>query len=162
MKKEDKIYISYLDKNFNKKYFGCTKISLNPFDIINKPRYGFWASPVDAEFGWKDFCEQERMEYALGDIKFTFKLSENAKIFNVKDLDDIKRLPFISLDEFVNSNSVFVDYDKLREDGYDGVELFDPSIGHRFIDKYELSFNSWDCESIVIWNPDIIIPIKED
>lgn len=39
MKKEDKIYISYLDMKFDKKYFGCTKISLNPFDIINKPRY---------------------------------------------------------------------------------------------------------------------------
>ena len=49
---------------------------------------------------------------------------------------------------------------KLREDGYDGVELFDPIIGHRFIDKYELSFNAWDCESIVIWNPDIIIPVE--
>lgn len=60
------------------------------------------------------------MEDVLGGIKFTFKLSKDAKIFNVKDLDDIKRLPFISLVEITYSDSVFVDYDRLREDGYDG------------------------------------------
>ena len=160
---KDKVYVSYLHMEFDKKYFNCNDvISLNPFDPINKPRYGFWASPIDAEFGWKDFCEQNQMEDMMGGVKFTFKLSKDAKIFNIKDLDDIERLPYTSSTEIAFAESVFVDFDELKRRGYDGVELFDSGIGHYFANKKELCFNAWDCESIVIWNPDIIIPINEE
>lgn len=38
----------------------------------------------------------------------------------------------------------------MLEDGIVAVELMDGWIGHRFENFLEASFNTWDCESIVV------------
>lgn len=154
---KEKLYVSYLKTEFDKNLLICEKMTLNPRWPINKPLYGFWASPINAQYGWKQLCINEGIKLRLGDIKFIFKLRNNSKIFNIRDIKDVEeKVPFYEYRGFL-----LIDFDKMRSDGYDGIELLDPCIGHYFYSNKELCFNTWDCESIVIWNPDIIIPIKE-
>ena len=41
---------------------------------------------------------------------------------------------------------------------YDAIELENSFIGHMFYSRIEVDlFNSWDCESIVVLNPDKIL-----
>ena len=144
-------YISYLGEEFDTKYI-ATQLNLNFQSSINKPLYGLWASPVNAKYGWKEFCINNLI--GLDPVHFRFTLKYYAKIFYIDNLEDVEKLPFYG------NGDIFIDFDKLREDGYDGMELTNPRIGHYFISKKEECFNSWDCESIVIWNPDIIVPIE--
>ena len=60
------VYISYLSNNFDKSKIG-TADKLNNI-VTNKPLTGFWASPADAEYGWKQFCENTGMEEAVYDM----------------------------------------------------------------------------------------------
>jgi hypothetical protein len=155
-----KIYISYLKEDFDKNKMIIPK-DMNQW--ISKPAGGFWGSPEDAEYGWKDFCAD--WKDLSKTIPFRFTLIDNAKILVIEELDDINKLNYCKSNDW--DDKLYIDFNSIR-DKYDGIELKDPSIGHRFLfgNKYkdiqrkEECFNSWDCESIVIWNPDIIIPME--
>ena len=34
-------------------------------------------------------------------------------------------------------------------------------FGHTFISEEELAFNTWDCDSIMVFNREMIVPINE-
>ena len=163
-----KVYVSYLNIPFDKKLLKPSDKMNN--NIVNKPIGGFWASPEDAKYGWKEFYEDVFMEDRLKDkfknmIKFRFTLSDDARIITIDDIQDINdKLKF---NKFSCGNNLYIDFDSMRND-YDGIELTDPMLGHYFLNpkqypelsKKEECFYCWDCESIVIWNPDIIIPLE--
>lgn len=152
----NKEYVTYFNKGdiFNK-----DSITINlESNFNNKPKTGFWGSPVDAAFGWKEWCENE--EY--GDYDFEnpikWKLKEG-KIFQV-DWDDLET------DEFnrylIYTKDIFtpnLDFITMHNDEIIAVELLNASIGHSFLrlDRTELMFNSWDCESIVVLDKDCIV-----
>ena len=162
----NKIYVSYLDVPFDKKL-------LKPSDkmnncINNKPIGGFWASPVDAEYGWKEFCTDNLPKAIKDKLEFKFTLTNNARIIVIEDLQDINdKLKFDKFEYTDIINHAYIDFDAMRND-FDGIELRDPMLGHYFLNskqypelsKKEECFYCWDCESIVIWNPDIIVPIE--
>lgn len=50
-----------------------------------------------------------------------------------------------------------INFYKLLDDGFVAVELMNSCIGHCFINKVEIMFNGWDCESIVVLDPDKIV-----
>ena len=43
---------------------------------------------------------------------------------------------------------------RVKSEGYDALELF---ISDNYYTLHHGVFNTWDCDSIVIWNPEIII-----
>lgn len=161
---DDNIYISYIDEKFNKTHMKTNlNYSLNRTYSINKPLNAFWASREDAEFGWKDWCiDNDCTDWIKNKEIFRFKLSDNAKIFYIETVDDLENIPYYkdqNETDIILKESLYIDFDKMRQDGYDGIELLDPCIGHIFINPKEICFNSWDCQSITIWNPDIIVSI---
>lgn len=130
-----------------------------------KPDRGIWASRTDAPFGWKDWCTFENWSTHTLDTSFTFELNSDAKILEIHKESDI--VPYIIpadldfLEEYgepTHCGNLTNLYDCLNldllYDQFDGIELFlsDDFSMHRGI------FNTWDCDCIVVWNPDVIIP----
>lgn len=163
----DKVYIHYGSNKFDVKKF--VPMTANECDnsgnsFLNKPPHGtcIWASPVDTHFGWKEWCENE--EYAMDKLNtsFTFTLKPNARILLVKLCSDVDKyltnlpdLPYKSYSFRPEALLMFkyVDFVKMAKD-YDGMELcHDDNYG----DLHYGLFYSWDCDSIVIWNPYIIV-----
>ena len=138
-----------------------SKIVTNLDEVINKPKKALWGSPIDAEFGWRDWCEGEDWwpggEPDYFDKSFKWTLKEGSKILTinkVEDLDDIYRAGLMRPNKY---GFIALDFYRILDVGYSAVELTDGHIGHMFVNRLEDSFNSWDCESIVVLDPDAII-----
>ncbi len=127
-----------------------------------KPKSALWGSPVDAEFGWREWCEAENYipgkrhmsfdEYFK--TYFTWTLKDNSKIYTISNLHHIRKLADAGI---IHRSGKFldliVDYKMAYDMGYSAIELCDSTLGHRFFNPLELLFNSWDCESIVVLDP---------
>lgn len=146
-----KKYIHYNHKCFDPRLF--RKPSNRPG--LSKPSGGFWASPVDAEFGWKDWCDRNDFRECCKDCSFTFTLKDDAKVLTIRYAGDAKRLPIQSMD-YLGYCWVVPDFEKLMGDGWDAIELVLSSDWNLYFEMY-----GWDCDSIVILNPDVIVEVKE-
>ena len=127
--------------------------------IKSKPNKGVWASPVDSTRSWKDWCEAEDFRVCEESNSFTFTLSPDAKILEVHEESDI--MDYVIFNEVDYTSRRFsathvcdmLNLPKLYRD-FDGMELFlsEGSFG------FHLGlFSLWDCDSIVVWNPDVIV-----
>lgn len=139
------------------------KIVTNLEESINKPKKALWGSPVDAEFGWRDWCEGEQWiprngrdyedfeDYFTKSFKWTLK--EGSKILTINKVEDLNGIYRAGLMRPNQYRSVALDFYRILDAGYSAVELTDGCIGHMFVNSLESSFNSWDCESIVVLDP---------
>ena len=143
-------YIHYGHTKFDKSVFNKIK----NVDCSTKPKGGLWASDIEAEHGWKDWGEAEEFRDCKEENSFSFVLSDNAKVLYIDSIDDLKVLPKID-DKFgMNFSSwILLDFEKLAET-YDAVEV---SISSDFDLYYKLY--GWDCDSIVIMNPDVVVEL---
>lgn len=151
-----KAYIHYGSEKFDMDKFLEIKDRglLNPGrnTCINKPDYGFWASPIDTDFGWKEFCVNEDFRTDRLSESFTIELSDDAKVFTVTKLDDIPS-DYIFRKNRYGAEYYNLNFDRIMKD-YDAMELIH-SDGH-YSELHNDLFYSWDVDSIVIWNPQII------
>ena len=148
-------YVTYreIDEKFDKELIDIDLKS----KYMNKPNRGFWGSPVDAEFGWKEWCENEDYGCYDFDNPIYWRLKEG-KIFQV-DWDDLESEEFNQYVTRTSYRTPLLDFESMREDGIIAVQLMNACIGHSFTDfgDIELMFNSWDCESIVVLDKDYIL-----
>lgn len=157
----DTEYIHYGADEYDPKLTRQNGLGVNWTKIsIGKPN-GLWASPVKSESGWKNWCEDN--DYCTDRLTkyFKFKLKNGAKILEIREFSDI-------LDYFVKSKhgwlvwingdcyNAYLNSKKLIEN-FDGMELY-LSENWQLRDQY---FYTWDCDSICIWNPDVVETIKE-
>ena len=119
-----------------------------------KPKGGLWASRQDDPYGWKKWCEQEKFWLDTFSMCFRFTLKDNAHILELSNRDQLIGLPqLIHKDEiFPYWLSCRLDFEQLQKD-YDAIEITD-------IHKFSLALYGWDCNSILIMNPDIV-EVKE-
>lgn len=145
----DKLYIHYGSNQLIKEKVTEMKHEAGSNICINKPDFGLWGSPVDCEFGWKEWCESEDFHTDTLDRYFVFKVKDGAKIFTVRKNDDVSDYicPLRYTDVFKH-----IDFNKIMKE-YDGMELIH---GDNYMDLHFGHFYSWDVDSIVIWNPDVI------
>lgn len=138
-------------------HYGHKHFELNEFEPIRnielfpKPLGGFWASPVDAEYGWKDWNEAEQFRECAEENSFKFQLKQSAKVLYIKTVDDLSGLPKAQ-DGF--GDLVILDFEKLAEQ-YDAIEV---TIG--FDRDLYYALYGWDCDSILIMDPDVVIECK--
>ena len=144
-------YIHYGTKIFVPNRFKEIK---NDDDTKPNPDTGFWASRLDAEWGWAKWCKSIGYRYFDKNGYFIFTLSENAKVCHLYAFDDLLKLP---QNEQIKSDKswYFIDFEKSTKI-YDAIELhmtdgFDSDLSH--------ALYGWDCDCILILNKDIIIPI---
>ena len=134
-----------------------------PNPIVNernwtKPKGGLWASRKDDDFGWKDWCKNEDFRMSSFDSFFEFVLKDQARVLTLHDVDQLDNLPktnhpdrpYIKHDAY---SECCLDFEKLTKE-YDAVELIN-------VNQFYYALYGWDCNSILIMNPNIIEIVKE-
>lgn len=122
---------------------------------FTKPRGGLWASPVDSDFGWADWCEFE--DYNTKSLKksFTFELTDDANVLLIEDRADYMICPHVTVDETCWLRWPPIDFEELLRQGVDAVEV---RFGKDFVLPQIMRW--WDCDSIVVLNPDVIVEVE--
>lgn len=118
-----------------------------------KPKGGLWASRKNDENGWKNWCQQEEFRLDSFDYAFEFMLKEQSKILELTDPDQLDILPKTNTpDRPYNKEDRYsmccLDFEKLSKE-YDAIELKNSW-------KFHWPLYGWDCNCILIMNPDIV------
>ncbi len=126
-------------------------------------------------YGWKEWCEDSHFHTESLKKFFRFKLSDGANIVLLKDPTDLLslaktkpwkpkdnreimnlpkgKLPTLEqLQKLYEKNPCFLDYEKMRAEGIDAIELQNSYLFRDCLD-------TWDCDCIVVMNPDLIIEV---
>lgn len=126
----------------------------------NKPIFGLWASPVDSEWGWRNFCMRERFNIEKLRDKFLFKLSPGSRIYVIDSAEDLDAVSVSGLDDIGYKT---IDFRKLLDEGYDGLYVTEDAVGLYDDPQTRLrGLSLWDVESICVFNKDVIIPVDDD
>lgn len=150
----NKKYIHYGHSSFDRNLF----TPIRNREMLTKPSGGLWASAVDAKRGWKDWCTENDFSTDRLSESFEFTLSENARVLHIYDVEQLADLPETEQDL---SLWYCLDFEQLLNDGWDAVEVH-LSEDSSNIEKYILGntlycmLYGWDCDSILIMNPDIV------
>ena len=127
--------------------------------MFNKPTYGgLWASPADAEFGWREWCMRENFGVGSLNRSFRFELSPEARILELTP-ENVWELPVdsaanerIPVEVWHRAGRVVgIDFRKLAEN-YD-VLVCDMT---KYPELYWMLYG-WDCDSILVLNKDVIV-----
>lgn len=142
---EKTVYIHYGSKSFDKERFK------DPENIPyqNKPSGGFLASPIDAKYGWREWNEESGFTDCEEQNSFKFVLRKNATVYHIRNRRDYFRLPKL-VSPLVGREERCPDFEKIGEE-YDAIELHFSEYKNLYWTVY-----GWDCDSILILNPDII------
>lgn len=139
----------------NKKYIHYGSQAFNPerFDEIKnnmptKPTGGLWASPIDANFGWREWNAESHFMTCNKENSFVFTLSEKAKVERMYMLSDVDSLP--QRDLGYSTNMVAINFEACVNQGIDAIELCTLGNGLYW------ALYGWDCESIIVLNKDVI------
>ena len=113
---------------------------------------GLWASDINADYGWKEWTENQNfMTDRYNDNNyFKFRLKDNARVLYLKDEKDLKNLPKNNSEltrMMKMCGTEYLDFEKLKED-YDAIEIE--------IDKLYWTLYGWDCDSILVMNKEVI------
>lgn len=165
----EKEFIVYGKKKFNPKKFG--KIKNRKGWCKPKHKTGLWASPIDSEWGWRDFVTCEMMGSWRKSLQsyFKFKLSPRAKIYVIDTLQDLYLVPYKRKSELQPALSDYlIDYEMMAAMGYSGILLTVNGQNETRMPEYEglyyqgRSFNlyGWDVESLLVLDPGCIIPVS--
>jgi hypothetical protein len=122
---------------------------------------GLWASPVDADFGWKTWNDNEHFRECSESNCFTFTLTESANVYHIYSVADLKSLPEYA-NFIVPSRWYCIDFEKALEQGYDAIELHISEEERTDTEPFECLYfklYGWDCDSILIMNPDVVMEV---
>ena len=153
------IYIHYGAERFDRSRFRNVWNRIG----INKPGGGLWGSPIEAERGWYNWCIEEEFQTERLDKSFRFELAEGANVLYIDSDEAATKLKeeyparpeaIFSGNELLpaitaNYAKYQVDWVKVSEE-YDAVVYYENSLLMRW------EFYGWDCDSIVVLNPDVI------
>lgn len=118
-----------------------------------KPIGGLWASPVDAQHGWKQWCEDADFGKEALKKHFLFNYTGNTLI--IDKLEDLGKLPWYTPMEFFH----FILFQPLLLQGYDAIYLTEKGE-HETRLTFPRNLYGWDCESVLVMNPKCIEIIK--
>lgn len=151
-------------------HYGSPAFMLQAFHPIknkegfNKPGGGLWASAVDAQHSWKQWVECTKFYPERLTMSFEFELSPNARILelrpdNVWDLPVIPNTPMWRRRPEIRDHYSMVtniDFEALARD-YDVLECSLSDYPSLYWSLY-----GWDCDCILVMNPDVIVEVKND
>ena len=142
-------------------HYGCNAFDINKFTtpqnrkFFNKPFGGLWASRIDAEYGWKQWCEKEDFYECSENNSFLFTISDNANILYINCVNDVDKLPNQKIDLSLTCIKT-VDLKQLVANGIDAIEFNVSNDWNLYMALY-----GWDCDSTLILNPNVIKTIQK-
>lgn len=164
VKAYDRDYVHYGSKIFDPELFKTVRNNRFP---RNKPgEGGLWASPVDAEYGWRDFCTNEAFHEESLKQYFIFSLKEGSKIFELIDASDLAEIPRLkpetsAIGLYTPSllKNIYPDFEEMVRQGYDAI-VYEPKSGPGY-ESLHYGLYGWDCDCILVLNPECMIMKKE-
>lgn len=117
--------------------------------LASKPDGGLWASPVDTQYGWADWCWREDFRDTSAQHKTVFSI-ENATVLKWTCAEDVACSPMQDVPpEIINNFAGFTapDFEKISE-RYDAIEVK--------IDRLHHTLYGWDCDTLLVLNPEVI------
>lgn len=161
-----KILVKDLEKIYGIKNefitYGSNKFDKSKFDSIKnrnfvKPHGGLWSSPINSEWGWKDWCINNGFREEKLSNWFKFRLRKDSIILIIDNLNDLKEL--YEIEKVITSyGDIFPDFEKLSK-SFDGILLTD--IGESATRFTHPGLYGWDCESLLVFNPEVIEEVEE-
>lgn len=143
-------YISYGHKEFEISKF--KKVTNIP--EFTKPQGGFWGSRVNAEYGWKEWCDSANYRlYKLNEY-IIFELNKDTNVLVINNADILKDLPKNEENKIASKLFCTLDFEKLSKQ-YDAIEVLISEDKRLYKKLY-----GWDCDSIFVMNPYVIEVIK--
>ena len=139
----ENIYIHYGHKFFDDNLF--KEIENKGFV---KPLGGLWASAINAEYGWKDWCKENNFRDCIEQNSFKFKLKSETRILKIDSVEVLKKLPVIEMP--YNFSWITLDFEKIKKE-YDVIEVLISEDSRLYWDLY-----GWDCDSLLVLNKDCI------
>lgn len=141
------------DNKYNSEKFKSVKNIPN----ASKPEGGLWASEINDDYGWLDWCSKTKYNIH-SDINnsFKFKIKNNANIVYIeKPYDPLFKLPLLPS----KMPYYCIDFEECINRGIDAIytKLYSKDYPHgSFLVAY---IGEWDCNSILILNKNIIQPL---
>ncbi len=141
-------------------HYGSTSFNIEEYDEIknvdfSKPAGGFWASPANSEIGWKHFLDATGWAEYNEENSFSFQLQKECRLCVIDSFKDLENLPSLTAFEHPLLKQSFPDFEKIKE-SYDAI-LLTPRGFFETKHSFHLSLWGWDCESLLILNPNIIL-----
>ena len=135
--------------------YGCgRRFDRDKFDPVKnrgvKPEGGLWASPLDSECGWRDWCISEDFNLPFPQDRFTFSVI--GRVFTVDSVMDAVKLPWIH--ELGYGCLGIINFEMLIEIGFGAVWL--TARGQEATRFSSPSLYGWDCESVLVLDPDCV------
>jgi hypothetical protein len=84
------VFVSYGTDSFSEENFKTPTFD----DVINKPRGGFWGSPIDSKYGWGQWSDDNDFNIMSLDKHVLFKVKKSSIIYIIdtkEDLDNISK-----------------------------------------------------------------------
>lgn len=125
-----------------------------------KPHGGMWSSPVNSDNTWEDWCLGNGFRIEKLDKQFRFILAEGSKVLRIrsnKDLDELysrgyKRHELDQYPYLHDDSLYYLDFEKILANGYDGIQV-------TITNETYWSLYGWDCDTLLVLNPDCVIEI---
>ena len=97
---------------------------------------------------------------SLENNSFKFQLCDNSKVAIIHCMKDLDCLPTIGSNCSIFWNKV-IDFEECVRQGYDAIELcwYGSEYKDKKADDMYFGLYGWDCDSIVILNPSVVVPI---
>jgi hypothetical protein len=126
----------------------------NEESCLNKPKGGLWTSP---NHEWKEWCRGEMPHWITAEFELEINESNLLIVDNIETTLQLKLKPLSKLLTYYNCID-FEYYASL----YSGLWI-KPFHNWRFLSQkgYSLFWNSWDCETILIFDKTIIQSWKQ-
>lgn len=124
-----------------------------------KPHGGLWSSPLDSEWGWRQWVESEMpewMEEKYGKSRFIFTLKPGSKIYTIDSIFDLLSVPYKIKGSLLSSCfGDLIDFEEMAKE-YDAILLTENGQAETRYSEYEfgMSLYGWDCESLLVLRPD--------
>lgn len=141
-------------------HYGSKQFDISKFEPIrnwwNKPHGGLWASPVNAVYGWKRWNAESHYRECSEENSFRFTLAPDAVVYCIDSESKalgLPSLPWPFPDIKYPSTRTF-DFERVLHAGIDAIELKLSTDRQLYWVMY-----GWDCDCILILNPDVIIPL---
>lgn len=157
----------YVHYGCNAKDYDISKFEkIKNIPLSTKPSGGFWASPTrigrQFAFDWASFCRRDD-HHPRGKLyrNFLFCLNINARIVRIETPGDFDILPKVEVSSNIPNTlgEEFIDFEECVRQGIDAIEYAytavhqDKDAG----DRMDIKMLGWDCDSILILNPKIIL-----
>ena len=149
-------YIHYGSSSFDLNKFGAVKNCAEPWNKPD-PHTCLWASPIDSENSWIQWCKDNLFRLDELMSSFIFELKPDTTILNIRNDDELQQALDYGLlhnraSEFMGPlPDYYMDFEKLTSEGFDAIEVY------IYSPRIYWGLYGWDCDSLLVLNPNCVV-----